>query len=39
MQIEGNQKELDAMIEFHNCNREKGLQLQENFASAFRKEY
>ena len=39
MQIEGNQKELDAMKEFHKGNRQEGLRLQEEFAAAFREEY
>ena len=39
MKIEGNQKELDAMKEFHKGNREEGLRLQEEFAAAFREEY
>ena len=29
--IEGNQKELDAMVEFHKGNRVEGLRLQEPF--------
>ena len=33
MKIEGNQKELDAMAEFHKGNRTEGLRLQEEFAS------
>ena len=32
MKIEGNQKELDAMVEFHKGNRVEGLRLQEEFA-------
>ena len=32
MKIEGNQKELDAMAEFHKGNRAEGLRLQEEFA-------
>lgn len=39
MKIEGNQKELDAMVEFHKGNRVEGLRLQEEFAAEFRKEY
>ena len=39
MKIEGNQKELDAMVEFHKENRVEGLRLQEEFAAEFRKEY
>ena len=39
MKIEGNQKELDAMAEFHKGNRTEGLRLQEEFAAEFRKEY
>ncbi len=39
MIIEGNQKELDAMEQFHKGNRKEGLRLQEEFASAFRREY
>lgn len=39
MMIEGNEKQLAAMAEFHSGNREKGLQLQEEFASEFRREY
>ena len=38
MKIEGNQKELDAMAEFHKGNRVEGLRLQEEFAAEFRKE-
>ena len=37
MKIEGNQKELDAMVEFHKGNRVEGLRLQEEFAAEFRK--
>ena len=33
MQIEGNQKELDAMKAFHEGNRAEGLKLQEEFAA------
>ena len=36
MKIEGNQKELDAMVEFHKGNRVEGLRLQEEFAAEFR---
>lgn len=39
MKIEGNQKEIDAMSEFHKGNRAEGLKLQEEFASEFRKEF
>ena len=39
MIIEGNQKEIAAMNEFHKGNREKGLALQEEFAAEFREEY
>ena len=39
MKIEGNQKELDAMVEFHKGNRVEGLRLQEEFAAEFRKEH
>ena len=39
MIIEGNQKEIDAMKEFHKGNRQKGLELQEEFAAEFREEY
>ena len=39
MKIEGNQKELDAMVEFHKGHRVEGLRLQEEFAAEFRKEY
>ena len=35
MIIEGNQKEIDAMKEFHKGNRKEGLE----FASAFREEF
>ena len=35
MKIEGNQKELDAMVEFHKGNRVEGLRLQEEFAAEF----
>ena len=31
MKIEGNQKELDAMAEFHKGNRAEGLRLQEEY--------
>ena len=33
MKIEGNQKELDAMVEFHKGNRVEGLRLQEELSS------
>ena len=39
MKIEGNEKEIAAMKEFHKGNRSEGLKLQEEFASEFRKEY
>lgn len=39
MIIDGNPIEKAAMEQFHNGNREKGLQIQEEFASAFRIEY
>ncbi len=39
MIIEGNQKEKDAMKAFHEGNRQMGLELQEEFAAAFREEY
>lgn len=39
MRIEGNETEKRAMEEFHRGNREKGLEIQEEFASAFRKAY
>lgn len=39
MLIEGNEKQLAAMQEFHKGNRQKGLELQEEFAAAFREEY
>ena len=39
MIIEGNQKEKDAMKAFHEGDRQKGLELQEEFAAAFREEY
>ena len=39
MMIEHNPKELAAMEEFHKGNRQKGLELQEEFAAAFREEY
>ena len=39
MIIEGNQKELDAMKEFHKGNRQEGLRLQEELAAEFREEY
>ena len=39
MIIEGNQKELDAMKEFHKGNRQEGLRLQEEFAAQFREKY
>ena len=35
MKIEGNQRELDAMVEFHKGNRVEGLRLQEEFAANF----
>ena len=39
MIIEKNKKQLAAMAEFHRGNRQKGLELQEEFASEFRREY
>lgn len=39
MMIEHNPKELAAMEEFHKGNRQRGLELQEEFAAAFREEY
>ena len=39
MIIEGNEKEIEAMEQFHKGNRQEGLRLQEEFASAFREEY
>lgn len=39
MHIEGNQKELDAMLQFHKGNRAEGIKLQEEFASEFREKY
>ena len=33
MKIEGNQKELDAMVEFHKGNRVEGLRLQRRICS------
>lgn len=39
MKIEGNEKEIAAMEQFHQGNREEGLRLQEEFASEFREEY
>lgn len=39
MIIEGNEKQLAAMVEFHKGNRRKGLELQEEFAAEFRAEY
>lgn len=39
MIIDGNPIEKATMEQFHNGNREKGLRIQEEFASAFRIEY
>ena len=39
MIIDGNPLEKEAMKAFHKGEREKGLRIQEEFASAFRKEY
>ena len=39
MKIEGNEKEIEAMEQFHQGNRAEGLRLQEEFASKFREEY
>ena len=36
MKIEGNQKELDAMVEFHKGNRVEGLSLQRNFVRSIK---
>ena len=36
MIIEGNEKEIEAMEQFHKGNRQEGLRLQEEFAAAFR---
>ena len=38
MKIEGNQKELDAMVEFHKGNRVEGVRLQEEVAAEVRKD-
>ena len=39
MQIDNNEIEKRAMMEFHRGNRKEGLRIQEEFASAFREEY
>lgn len=39
MQIENNPKQLEAMQAFHRGDRQEGLRLQEEFASAFRQAY
>lgn len=39
MIIDGNSKEKEAMAAFHRGDRAEGLRLQEEFASAFRKEF
>lgn len=39
MVIDGNEMEKAAMQEFHKGNRQKGLQIQEQFVSLFRKQY
>lgn len=39
MKIEGNEKEIAAMKQFHKGNRAEGLRLQEEFASEFREVY
>ena len=39
MIIDGNQKEKEAMEQFHNGNRPEFLRIQEEFLSAFREEY
>ena len=39
MIIENNPKELEAMKEFHQGNRQEGLRLQEEFVAEFRKAY
>ena len=38
MIIEGNEKEIEAMEQFHKGNRQEGLRLQEEFAAAFRED-
>ena len=39
MKIEGNEKEIAAMKEFHKGNRREGLKLQEEFVAEFREAY
>lgn len=39
MQIDGNEKEKEAMRAFHRGDRAEGLRIQEEFAAAFREEY
>ena len=39
MVIDNNPKQIEAMKAFHRGDREEGLRLQEEFASAFREEY
>lgn len=39
MKIEGNEKEIVAMQEFHKGNRAEGFRLQEAFVSEFREAY
>lgn len=39
MKIDGNELECAAMAAFHRGDRQEGLRLQEEFASAFREEY
>ena len=39
MQIEGNEKQLEAMEAFHRGDRREGLRLQEEFTAWFREEY
>ena len=39
MIIDGNEKEIAAMKEFHKGNRKEGHRLQEQFTAEFRKEY
>lgn len=39
MKIDNNPKEIEAMQAFHRGDRQEGLRLQEEFASAFREAY
>jgi hypothetical protein len=39
MIIDRNQKEIDAMAEFHKGNKQEGHRLQDEFAAEFREEY